>query len=84
MQITELPFVKITEGRVDPWAVSEKPNGWSESNQVGREYADLTITYMRTSGNTSFLGSIVRSIKDYGAIEAGFFARIAEVLSDEG
>jgi hypothetical protein len=83
MQITELPFVKITEGRVNPWAITEQPSGWLEANQIGRDYADLAVNYIRVSGNTSFLGSIVRSIKDYGPIEAGFFGRIAEALGDE-
>jgi hypothetical protein len=84
MHITELPFVTITDLRVNPWAV--EPTGiWDENCETGTHYAELLIRFLQESGNAPFFTSVLKKVcEGVSGIETGFLYRIADVLSDKG
>jgi len=82
LQLNDLSFVRMNKktGLANMWCPPAAGYEWAEGTNIGRRYADELIQFMNESGNFSILRSVVNAMacEPAGAIETGFFHRIAE------
>lgn len=79
-------FVKQGPGNINLWS-PVVTNDWSKDMTQGHAYAREAVSYIRRTGNTTFLHHVVKCMVGHGAwggVETAFFQLIAmELIGSE-